>query len=134
VPIVTQEELADAIRHTLVARGKIPPERAEPMASVVLSYFGTEETVLDNVVSAEDRDAFYTLEEEGLLTSEEEDAQVARGKTWRIHYWLLKTEAIKAAARPPSTDRSDDPAAVYQQVSPDEWTRRDSDPKPAPPA
>lgn len=122
VPVVTVEQLAEAIRHTLVPRGKIPPERAEELAAQVLSYFGTEETVLDNVIAAEDRDTFYQLEEEGLLGSEEEDALVARGKTWRIHYWLLKKPEIAAASKPEVTTVKEDQGAVYQDVPSNVWS------------
>ena len=133
VGVVTVEILTEAIRHTLVAHGKLPPDRAEPVARLVLSYFGTEEMVLDNVVSAEDRDTFYAMEEEGLLSSEEEDALVAKGKTWRIHYWLLKKATIEAASRPAPPPRPEDAAAVYREVPPDEWARHEKDARSAPP-
>ncbi len=133
VGVVTVEILTEAIRHTLVAHGKLPPDRAEPVARLVLSYFGTEEMVLDNVVSAEDRDTFYVMEEEGLLSSEEEDALVAKGKTWRIHYWLLKKATIEAASRPAPPPRPEDAAAVYRAVPPDEWARHEKDARSAPP-
>ncbi len=92
---ITEAELTRAIERTLVAHGKMPLAEAHPTARMVLGYFGAEDSVLDNKLSSEDRDRFYLLEEEGLLTSEEEDATVSRGKTWRIHYWLLKKAKIR---------------------------------------
>ncbi|MGI0053256.1 MAG: DUF6015 family protein, partial [Thermoplasmata archaeon] len=83
---INEEELTRAIEQTLVAHGKVRPEDARATARMVLGYFGPGDTVLDNKLASEDRDRFYRLEEEGLLTSEEEDATVSRGKTWRIHY------------------------------------------------
>jgi len=97
---ITEAELAAAIERTLVAKGKMPEPEARPTARMVMGYFGADGTVLDNNLSSEDRDRFYLLEEEGLLTSEEEDATVARGKTWRIHYWLLRKNRIRESARP----------------------------------
>ncbi|MDE1822033.1 MAG: hypothetical protein KGJ23_14255 [Euryarchaeota archaeon] len=122
--VVTVEELTEAIRNTLVAHGKLPSESAEAMATQVLNYFGPEEMVLDNVLSNEDRDMFYQLEEEGLLTSEEEDAQVAKGKTWRIHYWLLRKASIGAAAHPPPPPQKDEAGELYAKVSADQWSHR----------
>ncbi len=130
--VVTVELLTEAIRHTLVPKVKIPPERAEPLARLVLNYFGTEETLLDNVISADDRDAFYLLEEEGLLASEEEDALVAKGRTWRIHYWLLRKSAIETAAHPPAAAAPDEARAVYESIPADSWNRAGGS-KPSPP-
>ncbi len=121
VAVVTVELLTEAIRNTLVAHGKVPPERGEPLARLVLNYFGTEETLLDNVISGDDRDAFYLLEEQGLLASEEEDALVAKGRTWRIHYWLLRKTTIEAAARPPPVVAPDEAREVYAKMPADGW-------------
>ncbi len=123
--VVTVEELTEAIRNTLVAHGKIPGDRAEAVATQVLNYFGPEEMVLDNVLSNEDRDTFYALEEEGLLTSEEEDALVAKGKTWRIHYWLLRKTSIGSAAHPPPPPSRDEAGELYQKITADQWSHRE---------
>ncbi|MHB8351972.1 MAG: DUF6015 family protein, partial [Thermoplasmata archaeon] len=96
---ITEEELTRAIEQTLVAHGKVPPEDARSTARLILAYFGPADSMLDNKLTSEDRDRFYLLEEEGLLTSEEEDATVSRGKTWRIHYWLLKKTRVREAGQ-----------------------------------
>ncbi len=131
MPAITEEELVRAIEATLVARGKVAPELARPIARRVLEYFGHEDTVLDNKLSSEDRDRFYQLEEEGLLTSEEEDATVSRGKTWRIHYWLLKKDRIRDVGRRVETPVPDDAGTVYGSMKDAEWSR--STPGPAKP-
>jgi hypothetical protein len=133
VAVVTVELLTEAIRNTLVTHGKIPPERAEPLARLVLNYFGTEETLLDNVISGDDRDAFYLLEEQGLLASEEEDALVAKGRTWRIHYWLLRRSTIEAAARPPPVAPPDEAREIYAKMPADGWAHGSNDPGDPPP-
>jgi hypothetical protein len=120
---ITEEELTRAIERTLVAHGKIPMQEARPTARMVLGYFGVEDTVLDNKLTSDDRDHFYRLEEEGLLTSEEEDATVSRGKTWRIHYWLLKKVRIRDVGTASETPVSTDADAVYRTMGDSMWNR-----------
>ena len=116
--MINEDELTRAIERTLVVHGKVPADQSRVIARMVLGYFGLEDAVLDNKLSSNDRDRFYQLEEEGLLTSEEEDATVSRGKTWRIHYWLLKKDGsatwASTARRPRRTrpTRSTDRSAI----------------------
>jgi len=120
---ITEAELTRAIERTLVARGKMAPAEARPTARMILGYFGADDSVLDNKLSSEDRDRFYALEEEGLLTSEEEDATVSRGKTWRIHYWLLKKARIRDVGTAGDAPRGDDAEAVYRGIGESDWRR-----------
>jgi len=126
---ITEAELTRAIERTLVANGKMPPAEARTTARMVLGYFGLEDTVLDNKLSSEDRDRFYQLEEEGLLTSEEEDATVSRGKTWRIHYWLMKKARIRDVGQAGDAPTEDDAATVYRDIGESDWKRRVEPPK-----
>lgn len=121
---ITEPELTRAIERTLVAKGKIPPGEARPVARMVLGYFGLDDSVLDNKVSSEDRDRFYQLEEEGLLTSEEEDATVSRGKTWRIHYWLLKKARIRDVGQTGDAPPPDEGESVYRSIGESAWQRK----------
>jgi len=130
---ITEAELTRAIERTLVVHGKMTADLARPTARMVLGYFGAEGTVLDNKLSSEDRDRFYQLEEEGLLTSEEEDATVSRGKTWRIHYWLLKKDRIRDAGRDRSAASEDTASALYRDIGDSAWNRRGGHPPPTPP-
>ncbi len=123
MPAINEDELTRAIERTLVAKGKMPAEQARPTARRVLEYFGLEDSVLDNKLSSEDRDHFYRLEEEGLLSSEEEDATVSRGKTWRIHYWLLQKARIRDVGQTGERQVSDDAEAVYKGISDSAWDR-----------
>ena len=120
---ITEAELARAIERTLVAKGKMPEGEARPTARMVMGYFGAEGTVLDNKLSSEDRDRFYQLEEEGLLTSEEEDATVSRGKTWRIHYWLLRKGRIRDAGQTGEAPPVDEAEAMYRSIDEKDWKR-----------
>jgi hypothetical protein len=121
---INELELTRAIDRTLVAHGKVPPGEARPVARMVLGYFGLDDTVLDNKLSSEDRDRFYQLEEEGLLTSEEEDATVSRGKTWRIHYWLLKKARIRDVGQSGDAPHSSDEGEVYKSMDESDWRRK----------
>jgi hypothetical protein len=120
---ITEAELTRAIERTLVVHGKMTADQAHPTARMVLGYFGAEGTVLDNKLSSEDRDRFYQLEEEGLLTSEEEDATVSRGKTWRIHYWLLKKTRIRDVGQGGDAPATDEAESVYRSIDESEWQR-----------
>jgi hypothetical protein len=131
--VLREAELVRAIQRTLVARGKMPAEEAEPTARMILGYFGLDDTVLDNKLSSDDRDRFYRLEEEGLLTSEEEDATVSRGKTWRIHYWLLRKDRIRDVGRDSPAEATDETEAVYRDIGDSAWNRRSGPPQ-SPPA
>ena len=122
---ITEAELTRAIERPLVARGKMTPAEARPAARMVLGYFGLDDTVLDNKLSSEDRDRFYQLEEEGLLTSEEEDATVSRGKTWRIHYWLLKKARIRDVGQAGDAPPTDEAEATYRSIGEADWKRED---------
>ncbi len=124
MPSITEAELTRAIERTLVARGKMPPAEARSTARMVLGYFGLDDTVLDNKLSSEDRDRFYQLEEEGLLTSEEEDATVSRGKTWRIHYWLLKKARIRDVGQQGEARSEEDAGTVYRDIGEADWKRQ----------
>ncbi|MGP8078393.1 MAG: DUF6015 family protein [Thermoplasmata archaeon] len=121
---INELELTRAIERTLVEHGKVPAGEARSVARMVLGYFGLDDTVLDNKLSSEDRDRFYQLEEEGLLTSEEEDATVSRGKTWRIHYWLLKKARIRDVGQTGNAPHTSDEGEVYKSVAEADWRRK----------
>lgn len=127
MPSITEAELTRALERTLVASGKMPPGEARPTARMILGYFGADDSVLDNKLSSEDRDRFYALEEEGLLSSEEEDATVSRGKTWRIHYWLLQKARIRGVGTADASERPEDAGSVYRGIGESDWRRRDAD-------
>jgi Family of unknown function (DUF6015) len=128
MPSITEAELTRAIERTLVLKGKVPPAEARPTARMVLGYFGADATVLDNKLSSDDRDRFYQLEEEGLLTSEEEDATVSRGKTWRIHYWLLRKGRIRDVGQGGDAPPTDEAEAMYKSIGEADWKHEGSPP------
>jgi hypothetical protein len=120
---ITEAELTRALERTLVARGKLTIAEARPTARMVLGYFGADDSVLDNKLSSDDRDRFYQLEEEGLLSSEEEDATVSRGKTWRIHYWLMQKARVREVANSGDEVPVEDAGSVYRAIGEADWKR-----------
>jgi hypothetical protein len=120
---ITEDELTRAIERTLVAHGKLPSEEVRSVVRMVLGYFGPGDSVLDNKLTSDDRDHFYRLEEEGLITSEEEDATVSRGKTWRIHYWLLRKARIREAGQAGDEPVESEAEALYRGIGDEAWSR-----------
>jgi hypothetical protein len=98
------------------------------LADYLMSFFGYTDEVIDNRLTSEDRDVFYMLEEEGLLTSTQEEVLLKKGKLWRIHYWILKKDQIIRLANSEEEDAvaKDEAAQVYDQVSDEEWARHKS--------
>lgn len=120
---ITEAELTRALERTLVAQGKMTIAEARPTARMVLGYFGADDSVLDNKLSSDDRDRFYQLEEEGLLSSEEEDATVSRGKTWRIHYWLMQKSKVREVGQAAGERPAEDAGSVYRAIGEADWKR-----------
>src|SRR6266699_5228235 len=69
--ILTVEDLTQAILNS-IDREDMESEAARHMANHVLNFFGFNDTIIDNILEPEDRDAFYMLEDLGLLQTERE--------------------------------------------------------------
>lgn len=129
--IVTVEDLAKAIAN----RVGISLEEARRDASFVLDIFGFQDRIIDNVLDPEDRQLFYILEEEGMLTTEREETTLYDGREWRTHYWVIRKDVILKYAReenkrsesvlsnkPVIEDISDE--AIYDELEEDVWFTR----------
>jgi hypothetical protein len=88
--IITLEDLSKAIAN----RVGIGIEEAKRDAGFVMDIFGFQDRVIDNVLDPEDRQLFYILEEEGMLTTEREETTLYDGREWRTHYWVIKKDII----------------------------------------
>lgn len=100
--IITLDDLSKAIAN----RVGIDLEEARRDAGFVMDIFGFDDRVIDNVLDPEDRQLFYILEEEGMLTTEREETTLYDGREWRTHYWRLKKDTIARYAKEGSTERS----------------------------
>lgn len=122
--VVSMEDVVLALKNTLGKKG-MADEDIEKLAEYLLSFFGYTDEVIDNRLTSEDRDVFYMLEEEGFLTTTQEEVHLKKGKLWRIHYWILKREQILRMARfeEKPEEKKDDFSAVYDEISEEAWDR-----------
>src|SRR3989449_1147518 len=88
---LTVDDLTRAIKNSIDRTG-MKEEEARAMAQHVLNFFGYSERIIDNVLEPEDRDAFYMLEDSGILTTEREETTLYDGREWRIHYLMFRKE------------------------------------------
>src|SRR3989475_1511088 len=121
--VVTMSETVAALRATVGKRG-MAEEDLRALADYLMSFFGFETEAIDNNLDVADRDVFYMLEEEGLLTTRQEEVMIKKGKMWRIHYWILRVERIKALAKPQRPKPDVNAFAVYNTLPDDILTRQ----------
>jgi len=110
-------------------------EEARAMAQHVLNFFGYSERIIDNVLEPEDRDAFYMLEDSGILTTEREETTLYDGREWRIHYWMFRKERIaELVAAQKAKEEAARASSVYDEVPEDTWIASTREKKPEPPS
>jgi len=126
VTVVTMDDMVKALANTMGKKG-MSREDQEKLAEWILSFFGYTDEVIDNKLTSEDRDVFYWLEEEGFLTTTQEEVHLKKGKLWRIHYWILKKDQILRIAHQCEDDicGPDDPSAVYNNMDDEMWKARE---------
>ena len=129
--IITLDDLSKAIAN----RVGISLDEVKRDAGFVMDIFGFQDRVIDNVLDPEDRQLFYILEEEGMLTTEREETTLYDGREWRTHYWVIRKDVILKFARDENKrigtvlsdkqtieDISDE--AIYDNLSDDQWITR----------
>lgn len=125
---VTMEKIVSALRNTLGKKG-MSEEEIKDLAEYIMSFFGYETEVIDNILTSEDRDVFYMLEEEGILSTTQEQINLKKGKLWRIHYWVLKGDQIERLCQDDQDGDGyeDEFAHVYEEIEDDIWSRNTKD-------
>ena len=129
--IITLDDLSKAIAN----RVGIGLEEARRDAGFVMDIFGFQDRVIDNVLDPEDRQLFYILEEEGMLTTEREETTLYDGREWRTHYWVIRKDIILKYSKDENKrvrgilsdkqtieDISDE--AIYDALEEDAWVTR----------
>ena len=121
---LTVEHLTKAIKNSIDKQG-MPEEEARAMAQHVMNFFGYSERIIDNVLEPEDRDAFYMLEDAGILMTEREETTLYDGREWRIHYWMFRKERIHELihGRGRVETGGGENQSVYDEVPDDIWSR-----------
>ena len=120
--IITVEDLSQAIQDRI----GLVAEEADRDAEFVMDIFGFNDRIIDNVLEPEDRQLFYILEEEGLLTTEREETTLYDGREWRTHYWLFRKDKVLGAAdehRKKLTSASGE-FQIYSELPEDVWAAR----------
>jgi len=122
---LTVDDLTKAIRNSIKNDVRsMPEDEAKEMAQHVMNFFGYSERIIDNILEPEDRDAFYMLEDSGLLTTEREETTLYDGREWRIHYWIFKKDKILdlVNTRVKKLDPIVEEAmSVYEEIPDDVW-------------
>ena len=123
--VVTMRQVELALKRTVGKKSDMSEEEVKKLAEYVMSFFGYTDEVIDNRLTPTDRDVFYMLEEEGLVTTTHEEVLLKKGKLWRIHYWILKKDQIARLASMDDkvVEAEDTPASVYEDISDEQWAR-----------
>lgn len=123
--VLTVTQLAHAIMKS-IDRQDIHPEAANQLATHVMNFFGYNDTIIDNILEPEDRDAFYMLEDLGLLMTEREETTLYDGREWRIHYWLFRKDKIDELVgdKEAFSAGDDELSSIYDEIPDDIWSTR----------
>ncbi len=123
--VLTVAQLSTAIMKS-IDRQDIQPEAANQLATHVMNFFGYNDTIIDNILEPEDRDAFYMLEDLGLLMTEREETTLYDGREWRIHYWLFRKSKIDDLTSDHDTfdTEEDELSSIYDDIPEDIWSTR----------
>ena len=128
--MITVDDLTLAIEHSIDSEMKLEHEEAFDLAQHVLNFFGYSNRIIDNVLEPEDRDAFYMLEDSGVLTTEREEITLYDGREWRIHYWLFRNDRIEELIRnerPVAQEEVEEEEDIYKNLPREAWYRHVED-------
>ena len=127
--VITYDDMRKALSRLLRNRGMSQQEINE-LSMYLLSFFGFSDIIIDNILDTDDRDVFYMLEEEGLLSTSREESYTIKGKVWRIHYWVMRKREIMRLCKEADEERAalakkEGEFAVYDDVDPRVWAREE---------
>lgn len=122
---ITVELMARAISNGMSRQSKkMSEQEAYDISFHVLNFFGYSRYVIDNMLEPEDRDAFYMLEDLGILDTEREETTLFDGREWRIHYWFIRPENVKKLAFEDGMKGAEsiaDESMIYEGLPDDFW-------------
>lgn len=118
-------ELSMAISRGLSLQNRsMSQEEAFEAAEHLINFFGYSDRVIDNMLEPEDRDAFYTMEDIGVLQTEREETTLYDGREWRIHYWILNVGRIIELSKIKTVQTSiekDEAFQIYEDIPEEYW-------------
>ena len=124
MPTLTINEMKRAMMNKLGKRG-MSKDEIENLATLIMGYFGFDDFVVDNRLNSKERDIFYMLEEEGFLSTLQEEVTIKKGKVWRIHYWILKIDAIRGFANEKEEEKKVEAFSVYGDLEDEAWHHKE---------
>ncbi len=120
------EELSQAISAGMgLQNRRMIAEESMSAAEHIINFFGYSTRVIDNMLEPEDRDAFYTMEDIGVLQTEREETTLFDGREWRIHYWILNVPKIISLSKMKTDDIDKgtmETFTVYDEIPDEYWT------------
>jgi hypothetical protein len=125
----------NALTRALMNRVGITNLEARKVAGFVLDLFGYDDRIIDNVLEPKDRQLFYILEAEGLLSTGREETRLPDGREWLTHYWEIKRHAILhyaniktrkliVSSASQSKEQEKQKGQIYTNLSDDVWMSR----------
>ena len=129
--IITLDDMSKAIAN----RVGIDKEKARRVAGFVMDLFGYDDRIIDNILEPEDRQLFYILQAEGMLSTGRDEATLYDGRAWLTHYWQLRKntilryakEGIRVAGDKLTIKRKDKNISmrnIYSTLSEEVWNAR----------
>lgn len=119
------DELSAAISKGLSLQNRrMSEEESLEAAEHLINFFGYNDRVIDNMLEPEDRDAFYTMEDIGVLQTEREETTLYDGREWRIHYWILNVGRVMELSKMKVDQKiaeTNDEFEVYDQIPEEFW-------------
>src|SRR6056297_3357101 len=126
--MITIKIMKQAIEHKIGLRTK----HAKKIAMFIMDMFGYELRIIDNVITSDERQIFYMLEREGILSTCREQTRLYDGRAWMTHYWKLNTTDIlrySIKSKPQSIKKTlqekvSAQTNIYNTLSEEKWLTR----------
>ena len=119
------DELSRAIGTGLsLQQRRMSQEESVEAAEHLINFFGYNDRVIDNMLEPEDRDAFYTMEDIGVLQTEREETTLYDGREWRIHYWILNVSKLIELSKMRIVETRKDidkESQIYDEIPDEYW-------------
>jgi len=90
---LTPKVFSDALMYKMDMK-KIDRKGADDLARYIINMLTEDGTILDNSLDAEEKSAFYTLEDESLMSTQRYETAILNGKYWRVYQWYPRIENI----------------------------------------
>ncbi|MGC8686857.1 MAG: DUF6015 family protein [Thermoplasmata archaeon] len=117
--IITREILFNVLSKVLFKKGMNSSEIYE-LTEYLLSFFGYDDYLVDNILTPLDRDIFYYLEESGIFKAESLEVNLLKGRQWRVHFWTYRKDNIKKIINSTENLEVEDPKKLYDKIFKDE--------------